>query len=302
MYTILGGDGKQYGPITAETLRQWINEGRANRNTQVRPEGAEQWQALASVPEFAPLFAAPAPGLNAAVGGAPIGPPPNSGMAVTSLVLGISGFCCPVITAIPGLILGFMAMNKIKASGGRIGGHGLALAGTIVSGVALVFSLVLIAFYAALFLPALAKAKTKAQTINCVNNVKQLGLAVRLYAIDNNDLFPAATNWCDAIQPQVGTSKVFQCPGDPTMLRSGYAYNAALSGLRDVDIAPDTVMFFECDSGWNASGGKELMLAQPRHYKTYVVGLADGSVQQIQEALVSQLRWNPTNNTNNPKE
>jgi len=302
MYTILGGDGKQYGPITAETLRQWINEGRANRNTQVRPDGAEQWQALASVPEFAPYFATPPPGLNTAVGGSPIGPPPNSGMAVTSLVLGISGFCCPVITAIPGLILGFMAMNKIKASEGRLGGRGLALAGTIVSGIALMMSIVTIAIYAALLLPALAQAKGKAQTINCVNNMKQLGLAVRLYAMDNKDTFPAATNWCDAIQPQVGTPKVFQCPGDRTMLRSGYAYNIALSGLREADIAPDTVMFFECDSGWNASGGKELMIGTPRHYKTYVVGLADGSVQQIQEARLSQLRWNPTNNTNNPKE
>jgi len=301
MYTILGGDGKQYGPITAETLRQWVNEGRANRNTQVRSEGAEQWQALASVPEFAPLFAAPAMGMNAAVGGAPIGPAPNSAMAITSLVLGISGFLC-IVTAIPGVILGFVAMNRIKSSNGRLGGHGLALAGTITSGVALLMSIAVIGFYAALLLPALAKAKTKAQTINCVNNLKQLGLAVRLYSGDNNDTFPAATNWCDAIQPQVGTPKVFQCPGDPTMLRSGYAYNAALSGMREVDIAPDTVLFFESASGWNASGGKELLVAQPRHYKTYVVGFADGSVQQIQEARLSQLRWNPTNNTNNPKE
>jgi len=301
MYKILGGDGKEYGPVTVDALRQWVNEGRANRNTQVRPEGAEQWQTLASLPEFVALFAPPPPGMNAAVGGVPIGPAPNSGMAITSLVLGISGFFC-LITAIPGLILGIVAMKRIKASEGRMGGHGFALAGTIVSGVAMLMSVVVIAIYAALLLPALAKAKEKAQTINCVNNLKQLALGVRLYSGDNSDRFPSSTNWCDAILPDVGVAKVFQCPGDQLQLRSGYAYNAALSGMAEADIAPDTVLIFECDQGWNASGGKELLLSPSRHYKTFVVAFADGSVQQIQEARLSQLRWNPTNNTSNPQE
>lgn len=304
MYTILGGDGKQYGPVTADALRQWVNEGRANRNTQIRPEGSEQWQSLASVPEFAPLFAAPPPVTNAAGGGTHIGQAqaPNSGLAVAALVLGISGFCVPVLTAVLGLILGIVAMNKIKASGGRVGGHGLALAGTITSAVALLFSIALIGIYAALLLPALAKAKTKAQTITCVNNLKQLGLAVRLYSGDNNDLYPMATNWCDAILPEAGTPKIYLCPGDSSRARSGYAFNAALSGMREADVAPDTVMIFESDSGWNASGGKELLVKPSRHYKTYVIGFADGSVQQIQEARLAQLRWNPTNNINNPLE
>ena len=30
MYKILGGDGKEYGPVLADTLRQWVREGRAN--------------------------------------------------------------------------------------------------------------------------------------------------------------------------------------------------------------------------------------------------------------------------------
>jgi len=302
MYRILGGDGKEYGPVTAETLRQWVDEGRANRNTQIRPEGAEQWQSLASVPEFAPLFAAPAIGMNAAVGGLPIQPLQTSGMAITSLVLGVTGFLCPLITAVPGLILGFVAMKQIKASQGRLGGYALALAGTIVSAVALVVSIVLIALYAALFLPSLAQAKTKAQTINCVNNLKQLGLAVRLYAGDNEDKYPSGTNWCNTLTSYVGSTRIYQCPEDKAQLSSGYAFNAALNGLDEQDIAPDTVMFFESDSGWNACGGKELMILQPRHNKTFVIGLADGSVHQMQAAQVAQLRWNPTNNTQNAKE
>ena len=46
MYKILGGDGKEYGPISADTLRQWVSEGRANAQTQVQVEGGTGWTAL----------------------------------------------------------------------------------------------------------------------------------------------------------------------------------------------------------------------------------------------------------------
>jgi prepilin-type N-terminal cleavage/methylation domain-containing protein len=48
----------------------------------------------------------------------------------------------------------------------------------------------IIAILAALLLPALAKAKAKAQQAQCANNLKQWGLAVTMYANDNNDRFP----------------------------------------------------------------------------------------------------------------
>jgi prepilin-type processing-associated H-X9-DG protein len=50
----------------------------------------------------------------------------------------------------------------------------------------------IIAILASLLLPALAKTKTKAQGIMCMNNTKQLSLAWRLYADDNGDRLPAA--------------------------------------------------------------------------------------------------------------
>jgi prepilin-type N-terminal cleavage/methylation domain-containing protein/prepilin-type processing-associated H-X9-DG protein len=50
----------------------------------------------------------------------------------------------------------------------------------------------IIAILAALLLPALAKAKTKAQGISCMNNTKQLMLANHMYVLDNSDTYPMA--------------------------------------------------------------------------------------------------------------
>jgi prepilin-type processing-associated H-X9-DG protein/prepilin-type N-terminal cleavage/methylation domain-containing protein len=49
----------------------------------------------------------------------------------------------------------------------------------------------IIAILAAMLLPALAKAKQKAQAINCTSNLKQVMLAMNMYYVDNEDLLPA---------------------------------------------------------------------------------------------------------------
>ena len=52
----------------------------------------------------------------------------------------------------------------------------------------------IIAILAAMLLPALAKAKAKAQSIYCLNNLKQLQLGWKLYETDYNDWFPVNTS------------------------------------------------------------------------------------------------------------
>lgn len=52
MFTIIGGDGKEYGPATLEQLRSWVAGGRANLETQAKRVGEEQWRRLGDFPEF----------------------------------------------------------------------------------------------------------------------------------------------------------------------------------------------------------------------------------------------------------
>ena len=52
MYKIIGADGREYGPVSAVVLKQWIAEGRANAYTRVRPEGATDWKKLSELPEL----------------------------------------------------------------------------------------------------------------------------------------------------------------------------------------------------------------------------------------------------------
>jgi TM2 domain-containing membrane protein YozV len=53
MYRIIGKDGQQYGPATAEQVRAWIAENRANAQTLAQSDASPAWQPLGAFPEFA---------------------------------------------------------------------------------------------------------------------------------------------------------------------------------------------------------------------------------------------------------
>jgi prepilin-type processing-associated H-X9-DG protein len=298
MYKIIGGDGQIYGPVSAETIREWIASRRATSNTQVQAEGSTEWRKLGELAEFKDALPNVAsvsatgvpPQIQGFDGTRPSGTmagAPTSGLATASLVLGIVG--CAGITALVGLALGIVALVKIDKSQGRLGGRGLAIAGICVSAVMLVFGLPTMA---GLLLPALAKAKQRAQSINCMNNLRQLGVAARTYAQSSGDRLPYATNWCDVLQQHVGGQNVFYCPAEKSQL-CGYGYNAALSGLVVSEVDPLTVMFFEIPGGWNVSGGPEQMLQERRHGPNLNVVFADGSARQMTLSVLQNQRWDP---------
>jgi hypothetical protein len=137
MYRIVGADGKQYGPITADQLREWIAEGRADAQTQIFVEGQTDWTTLGQLPEFAPALAAAATIKPVPVTLAPAAPSSTSPLALAGFILGLLslfGSCCccyGLPFSIPGLVVSGVALAQLKKE--TQGGKGLALAGLILS-------------------------------------------------------------------------------------------------------------------------------------------------------------------------
>jgi len=157
MYKIIGADGKEYGPVSLETLRQWMAEGRANSETKVLPEGATEWRKAGELPELTqPTPAAPAQPATLPPGPGPISPPPTAPrtnpLAITGLILGIIsmtvGLCCYGLPFnVAGIICSAVAMVQIKNDPQRESGHGIALAGLVLSILSLVFAGLMLIFY-----------------------------------------------------------------------------------------------------------------------------------------------------------
>ena len=90
----------------------------------------------------------------------------------------------------------------------------------------------IIAILAAMLLPALAKAREKAQAINCTSNMKQINLALNMYAGDYEQTMPRAIgnlrddvvwgNWLQMVHPYVGDKKPFLCPKNSNVKTAAY--------------------------------------------------------------------------------
>jgi hypothetical protein len=143
VYKIIGADGREYGPVSAEQLRQWMAEGRVNAQTSALAEGSTQWQLLGQFPEFA--SSAPT-GMHASP--PPINPPSSSAhannMAVTGFVMGLIGItvgllCCGPLFDILGIIFSCIGLSQIGKDPKQTG-KGLAIAGLVLSILGLIAS------------------------------------------------------------------------------------------------------------------------------------------------------------------
>lgn len=133
-YTIIGQDGKKYGPASAEQVRHWVAQGRAESRTPVFVEGAADWTFLGLLPEFAALFSGPPPVITTLKPCASAAGNTN-GLAIWGLICGILAWtlCCCLPFNLLGLIFSIIALVQIQSSREAQEGRGFAIAGIILS-------------------------------------------------------------------------------------------------------------------------------------------------------------------------
>ncbi len=97
-YTIIGGDGAEYGPRSMEEMQRWIETGRADAKTLARTSAAEDWQRLDQFPELAECLSQSGPPVRA-----PERPGKFQAVAVMTLVGGIVSLLWTLLVAWAGL-------------------------------------------------------------------------------------------------------------------------------------------------------------------------------------------------------
>ncbi|HTH49410.1 MAG TPA: type II secretion system protein [Candidatus Limnocylindria bacterium] len=176
----------------------------------------------------------------------------------------------------------------------------------------------IIAILAGMLLPALAKAKAKAQVTACQNNLRQINIAFKLWALDNKDKYPwnvtntsggslGSPDWADNFKVcsnELGSMKILICPTDRTN-RAGTNWTFLLGelnfsyfvGKTAEDTKPQTIVSGDgnvtggsskYDPHWTTALGTSIDAAwdTTRHVSSGSLAMADGSVQATKTATL----------------
>jgi prepilin-type N-terminal cleavage/methylation domain-containing protein len=179
----------------------------------------------------------------------------------------------------------------------------------------------IIAILAAMLLPALAAAKRKAYTINCVSNLRQMNLALRVWALDNNGRYPWELLTSDGgsfiangnnvnlhahlmiISNTASTPKILVCPGDQNRMA------ATNWGQFSIAATPDRFIGYNLGANQVMSGvpgpsavkkldgtSQQILLTDRHLYKSGLAANANGMQFLLNNTAnynIADAVWNP---------
>ncbi len=180
----------------------------------------------------------------------------------------------------------------------------------------------IIAILAAILFPVFSRARERARQTSCLSNLRQIGLALNMYAQDHNEMLPPSAGyvtpseafaeggpnyWFEALYPYVRNTQIFSCPSDArTEIRSGgesefspdwpagvnYSYNVRASAVSIGQINRPSAMLLAVDGRDNYfrlrrydEDTTNYAWAFDRHNEGWNAVMADGSAHWF------NLRW-----------
>ena len=159
-----------------------------------------------------------------------------------------------------------------KLAFGRYGKNRAATAFTLIE---LLVVIAIIAILAAMLLPALGRAKEAGKRISCLNNLRQLGLASRMYVDENQGYYPerSRTNrWPNKLYDTYGKNvKMLLCP---TEVGNGQLPITGTSSNYVADAAPRSYLI----NGWNDYFND--LLGEPDFSSQYMPGIYPGGLKE----------------------
>ena len=172
----------------------------------------------------------------------------------------------------------------------------------------------IIAILAAILFPVFARAREKARQTSCLSNVKQIALALHMYAQDYDELLSTAWNslddapdyfWYDMIAPYIMNEQVFTCPSARTQ-RIGYGWNyphapyrlerGQTLSLAEISYPAEFMIFGDsnpsrwrwlyCGPHWPDGIHDETNMVATRHNEGANFGFADGHAKWMRTTSV----------------
>lgn len=133
--------------------------------------------------------------------------------------------------------------------------------------------------------PVMLEGLARSEQTECLSNLKQLALAVLMWAQDHDEVLPPAKDWGKELYPYLKNEELFRCPAAAD-LQGGYAYNADIAGRKLAEIADPaaTVLFYESTLGQlDAADRGESQPRPGRHNGGNARAYVDGHVKWLGE-------------------